>query len=70
MNTVSALSLGGTINPEADTTHLVSYYHIPGGSNYEMAYPVNVYFSSEESAQKFSAVCKSEQMAQVLPYKV
>lgn len=69
MNKQVAISLGGTPKPEENTTHAVSYYHIPGGSNYEMAYPVSVYFDSVENAERFAKGCHSEQMANVTPYK-
>jgi len=69
MNIQTAISLGGTINPEENTSHLVSYYHIPGGYDYEMAYPVNAYFDCIENAEKFFKSCRSEQLAIIIPYK-
>ncbi len=69
MNIQTTVSLGGTINPEENTTHQVSYYHIPGGSNYEMAYPVNAYFDCIENAEKFVKSCRNEQHALIIPYK-
>lgn len=45
---------GGSMQETDETTHCVSYWHIPGGSNYANANVVVVFFDSEQGAEAFA----------------
>jgi hypothetical protein len=45
---------GGTYKRQPDTTHAVSYWHIPGGCDYINALAVDMYFSNEAKAVEFT----------------
>lgn len=47
-----AVSLGGSRTCKESSTHVVSAWHIPGGSNYEAAQVDTWFFDDEESARK------------------
>jgi hypothetical protein len=64
-----AVSLGGTVRPQPDTKVAVSFWHIPGGSDYERARAVQAYFSDEEAAKRFAEkYYYPPEMAMVMPY--
>lgn len=45
---------GGTYQRKPDSVAAVSFWHIPGGCNYDQAHAVKVYFSTHEAANEFA----------------
>ena len=47
------LEFGGAPFRQEDSTHVVSLWHIPGGTDYHNAEKVYAYFTNEENAKAF-----------------
>ena len=54
MNTTQIAEFGGLPTRQKDTTHVVSFWHIPGGCDYSNAEVFYAYFSEEEKARAFA----------------
>lgn len=48
-------AITGSLERQEDTTHVVNFWHIPGGYRYDAATPVNIFYSDEEEAKRFAA---------------
>lgn len=46
--------LGGSQKRQPDATHVVSVWHIPGGTDYDHATAIIYYFVTEVGAQSFA----------------
>lgn len=55
MNIQAIVGSGGSPRWSAETTACVSYWHIPGGSEYNHATVYKAYFLKMEDAQRFAA---------------
>jgi hypothetical protein len=53
MSTTDIIAHGGTLQPDEKTTHMVTYWVIPEGSRYDLAYIRNAFFSDKAQAEKF-----------------
>ena len=53
MNYIEIGSSGGHMTRQTDTTHVASFWYIPGGCDYSNATTCYAYFSDEEKAKAF-----------------
>lgn len=61
---------GGTMKPEEDSKWHVTYWYVPGGSDYVNASVQSGYFSDKEAADRFAEkYSNGPEMACVQPYK-